>query len=266
LSDAPVRGDAPASVTVRLDDGRRRRLLVTAQEAAALAKKGHDATRARDRIGAWFSKRAWKWLGWGVGILVTSLAIPAATKQWSDRQAAIALKADLIRDISQSSVAVFTGAKRVADAKRVSTGRAELLKTRDAWEISEGGIDARYAVYFRGTRARQPWLIYRDRVYDYISLGCCDTHRSGDILLLREYVGASKPWPTPHNPWDAVACGSGESCTSKSPEFADAYTWIGIRLLRKRQILLDGLQGSRPIGFSGGWHDFVRDTFAPIRP
>jgi hypothetical protein len=266
LSGCPIESDAPAWVIVRLGDGRRRKLVVTAQEAATLAEKGSDVSRARNRVSHWLRKHVLKLFLWAAGVFVASLAIPAATKQWADRQAAIALKAGLIGEVSRSSAEGFIGAKRLLVAAKLPDVRSELRSARDGWEASEGGIDAQYAVYFRDTAARKSWNTYRDRIYDYISLGCCDEHRVGDIRLLRGYLGAPRPWPTTDDPWQVLGCGRGESCGTVSPDFAEAYRWLGIQLLRKRESLLADLRRAQPAGFSGGWGDFLRDTFAPIHP
>jgi hypothetical protein len=265
LSDMPIEGDAPASVVVHLDDGRRRLLRVTTEEAAALAEKGRDVTRRWQRMTAWLRHRIGKVVIWALGLLIVSLAIPAATKQWSDRQAALALKAELIGEISRGSISAFTGAKRIAAEKDLDNANAERLKTRDAWEDSEAGVDAQYAVYFRETTARDVWLEYRNVVYDYISLGCCDEHRDEDIRILHEYLGNPKPWPTQDDPWEIARCGDQESCAATT-DFSEAYTWLGIKLLAKRGDLLSELRLAQPSGISLGWRDFLRDTFKPFAP
>lgn len=260
LSGQPIEGDAGQTVVIHLGDGRRIELRVTAQEADDLAAKGRDVTLRSDRAVGWIRKRAWKIIVWGAALLVASVVIPAATKQWSDRQAALALRADLIENISRSSAIAFTGAKRVAAMSAVPKARAKRLETRDAWEAAEGTIDAIYAVYFRDTAARDVWLAYRNEMYSYISLGCCDEEfREADIALLRKYLVDIEPLSTGSDPWGVIACGSGEGCAVAS-EFERSYTRIGIKLLGKRGHLLSELRRTKPAGFSLGWRDLVTDV------
>ncbi len=259
LSGQAIEGDAGRTVVVHLGGGRRTELRVTAQEADDLAAKGRDVTRRSHRALAWIRKRAWKVLVWGAGLLAASVVIPAATKQWSDRQAALALRAELIEHISRSSAIAFTGAKRVAATNAAPKAREKRLETRDAWEAAEGTIDAIYAVYFRDSAARDAWLVYRGEMYRYISLGCCDEFREVDIRLLRKYVGYIELLSTGSDPWSVMACGIGEGCDVAS-EFQRGYTRIGIELLGKRGHLLRELRRTKPTGFSLGWRDFVTDV------
>ena len=248
------------TVVVHLGDGRRTELRVTAQEVDDLVANGRDVTRRSDRAFAWIRKRAWKVFVWGAALLVASVVVPAATKQWSDRQAALALRAELIEQISRSSAVAFTGAKRVAAMSAEPAARAKLLETRDAWEAAQGTIDASYAVYFRDSAARDTWLAYRGEMYRYISLGCCDEFREEDTRLLRMYVVDVEPLSTGSDPWSVIACGIGEGCEVAS-EFARGYTRIGIKLLGKRGDLLRELRQTKPAGFSLGWRDFVADVW-----
>ena len=115
LSGAVLDGDAPSHVTLLTDDGAQRTLRVTAAERAELESKGTVVKGSRARVLRWIRMMARKSVPWALGLLIGSLAFPALTRQWSDRQAALELKDALIADVSTSSVAAYIAARRVPE-------------------------------------------------------------------------------------------------------------------------------------------------------
>jgi hypothetical protein len=264
ISGEQISRDDPASLICTFEDGRRRRLRVTREEAADFATKGVDETRLLDRAGTAVKKRMWKVVFWALALLTGSLAIPALTKQWADRQQELTLKSDLITDVSRASAQAFADAKLILQLDSSKT-HARRLMARRAWEVAEGDADARYNIYFDNTQAEKEWDAYRDVIYDYISAACCDEHRKVDLRNLRVYLGSPEPWKEFRtDPWEILSCGPGESCRSVSSQFARAYTWLGIAILDLRSRLLDTLRQADATGFSRGTKDFLNDTFTPL--
>ena len=92
LSGSLIEPDAKAEIIIRSVDGRARRITVTAAEAANLTSIGKPIGGPWRGIKA-FVLRNWRAAAWwAFGIAVVSLLLPAATKQWGDRQAALTLK------------------------------------------------------------------------------------------------------------------------------------------------------------------------------
>lgn len=264
ISDAPIEPDKPATLVVVFDDGTRRRLTITTAEAATLRDKGMNQTTWWRRARALVNTNAKKLLLWVGALYVASLAVPAATKQLADRQGATAVKAGMIREISGGSAEAFAESKLILETIPDELPRRR-LETRKAWEVTQGGIDAMYAIYFDDSRhpARQAWGDYRRAIYAYLSMVCCDKRFiDGDVDLVRAYVAGreSRPFEGSRDPWTILLCGDDRRCASASA-FAEAHKWVGLALLARRETVLDQLRGAKPDGFSDGWGDFVDDSF-----
>lgn len=99
----------PVSIVVTFDDGTRRKVQVSASEAARLAAAGTPVSswqRWRSRLQPNVSKLlAIVLAGW-----FASIAIPAVVQQWSDRTKELELKNSLVTDISDSSADVISAA------------------------------------------------------------------------------------------------------------------------------------------------------------
>jgi hypothetical protein len=261
VSGAPIEPDASASIVAVFEDGTRRRLTVRSAEATTLSQRGTDETTWLRRARAFLAANARKFVFWALALLVASLAIPAATKQLSDRQQATALKSEIITEISRASAEAFAESKHILESspKDVSERRLDARKT---WEVSQGELDGRYAAYFdRGGSARRAWYAYEGAVYNYISMLCCDAFIDEDVEILRKYVAgfAQRPFNGSEDPWEILRCGDDRRCASAF-EFAEAHKWVGLALLRRRGTLLDELRVAQPEGFSSGWGDFLDDT------
>jgi len=113
LSGSPIEPDAEAEVIVRLADGRARKLTLTAAEADKFAGMGQPVGGVLHRIAAFVIRnwRSFSW--WAFGILVVSLLVPAATKQWADGQAALTLKSSLNLEMSKSAGSAVQAAQEV---------------------------------------------------------------------------------------------------------------------------------------------------------
>lgn len=259
LSGNLIAGDRAAELEILFPDGRRRHLKVDADEANSLAVKGCDvarrwevAARALVKIG----RRVAKWV---LLSLVAALALQAITKQWSDRQKELELKSGLASDVGSSAFAVFAEARTIAyltPEKRTPERKLLLLSS---WIRDEGRIDGVFRAYFLPEGEHQvttSWIVFRDRLYDYLRLSCCESDAERVIRRVREYVlGPTLREGHPildQSEWQALSCGPG--CNG----YADAYDQLGRRVLRgapSRDIAT-----ANPNGFSSGFHDFVRDV------
>jgi hypothetical protein len=160
-------------------------------------------------------------------------------------------------------VRAYNSATEIAKGTPQDPAKA-LIKAKDAWIVSEGSLDARYVVYFGNTAADAAWLRYREAVFSLVDIACCNRERRGDELnMLHKYLGDPAPPAGVRRPWQVLRCGPQEGCRSPA-SYADAYRWLALAVLRRRDAVLDGLTRTRPAGFSSGWRDFLHDTFAPF--
>jgi hypothetical protein len=270
LSGSPIEADTKAEVVVRLADGRTRRLTVTAVEADDLATKGSPIGGLRQGIWA-FVLRNWKPLGWwAFGLLVAAVLLPAGTKQWSDRQAALTLKNSLISEISTSSVKAWLAGERILQTTDDDNARKLHDKALEDWVVAESDIDSVFAFYFPQTEVQNRWLSYREAVYDYLNRACCTE------------PGPSSPLPTPgpNNPgpmqlyyqryspsnygrwfgsesdfWTIL-----QSSPNHSVALKRRYQEVGKDLLQDRQKIVDGVRTTSANGYSDGFVDYWRDV------
>lgn len=266
ISGAVIDGDAGETMVGVFADGTRRQLTLTRDEATHLRAQGVDQTTWWRRAIALVRTNAKRFMFWALALFIGSLAVPAATKQWSDRQQANAVRAEIIKEISIGSAQAFATSKYILEVAPKDTPKRRLA-TRFAWERVQGDVDARYAVYFaRGSPAREAWSGYRDAMYDYISMLCCDEFIETDVSKLRPYVSGfeQRKYEGEGDPWEVLArCGGHTECTDDT-DFVEAHKWAGLALLNRRGPLLDALRSAQPDGFSNGWRDFVRDALRPL--
>jgi hypothetical protein len=174
LSGSLIEADAKAEIVVRLADGRARRLTVTEAEADRLAGKGEPIGGIWRETRAYIS-RNWRPFAWWIfALIVASLLLPAATKQWTDRQAALDLKSSLFLKMSESSVHAVRSAhlaSQSAHEKEVRKGRGDAL---NIWIGAQSSLDPVFHIRFENTTMSDMWKEYRHVMYDYISLACCD--------------------------------------------------------------------------------------------
>jgi hypothetical protein len=269
LSGEHIEGDTPASVIYVLEGGKRRKLTVTRAEADQLANQGHDVTRIQDRLAGRIKLIGPKALLWLAGLFVASLAIPALTKQWSDRQGELELKDRIITSVSRDAAVAFRDGLKISDERSPTKARSESRRAADAWVVGHAETDARYAVYFRNTKSEDHWRAFEAVIYRYITLACCDRNRPDDLQAIRHYMARSAlpepDRPPVARPWETLRCGPHEECRVQF-RYAQTYGWLGTELLRGRGQLLDDLRTESATGFSKGPGDFLHDVFSPINP
>jgi len=279
ISGDPIEPDAPATLVARFEDGTRRRLTVTSAEAATYRKRGTDETKRRQRFWAFVRPRVWKFVFWAAALVVASLVIPAATKQWSDRQEALALKAALVTDIAQDSSDAYARALGIplqAHEHGKTPGLALRRKLRTEWLQTAAVIDTRLKTYFDSDSA-DAWLDYQNAMWEWIALGCCggqdvDLAR---LLEVRIYLDLHPPsdrrWREAvedSNTWDTLRCGphgehadcpTGRLSKPDYEAFESSYIATGQALNDRWELLLQRIRDGHVKGFSDGSSDLWRD-------
>ena len=165
--------------------------------------------------------------GWSLALFLTSLALPALTRQWSDRPKELELKRDLVARSSEvvgsvvmreglatngllpESVARKAAAKRYNDAQdeaqrrdarivldaaiatEVSAKQAVHNENRERAEGELGVIEAELSAYFADGNLESMVRGLRSALAAYVTLGSgvCDSTRSDAAKQLREYLG-----------------------------------------------------------------------------
>src|SRR5262249_59120254 len=84
---------------------------------------------------------------WAFGIIVITVLLPAATKQWADRQAAMTLKSNVISGMYKSAVTATQTSLEAVEMRSQYHARKEARHAWDAWAESVAPIDGVYRVY-----------------------------------------------------------------------------------------------------------------------
>jgi len=212
-------------------------------------------------------------------LLLGSLAIPAATRQWSDRQESLALKGQFLVDLTGPSSKAYAEALAIPVLGR-ERGKLPALalrrNLRTEWLSSSAVIDARFVTYF-GDDLEERWLDHQAAMFAWLALGCCGHDGDGNLKTLSSYVHRHPPsevWQQAESrtsleaehetPWKLLKCAPYDldrGCRSPKgdPNFDVGYTWVGQALNNRRAILLEDVLDSDVTGFSSGWTDFVKN-------
>jgi hypothetical protein len=212
-------------------------------------------------------------------LLLGSLAIPAATRQWADRQESLALKGNLLVDVTGPSSKAYAEALALPVVGR-ERGKLPALtlrrELRTGWLSTSAVIDARFATYFSDELEDQ-WLDHQAAMFAWLALGCCGHDDDGNLATVRSYLHRHPPsdrWQgqTSHTslkadygtPWEVLRCAphdEDKNCRSAkgNPSFDVGYVWVGQALNDRRATLLENVLGSDVTGFSSGWTDFVKN-------
>jgi hypothetical protein len=280
-----------ARVTVTLEDGTTRELRTSEEEAQSLAGKGREASAWYVHLGRRIARPG----AWVLGIAVTSLLLPAVTKQWSDRPKEVELRISLVDQVAQLAASTINTARFiVADTlpeathrrfvcdKALETGDPEVqqrcedleeeefkaeqkahIDAKTSWIQRGAVLESQLIAYFPGTELAREGKRYVDavRIYLFLASGICDTKREIATNKLLGYLGEDRE----ADEWAPLYL-SGTECEEKSAnlEFREVYGPLGDRMLAERLGLLLLLNESDAVGFSSGLDDFISDALPAL--
>jgi hypothetical protein len=235
-------------------------VVIAERPGAAEGSESRGGTGVR----AWMRAHARPLVTWAAVLFIASLAVPAVTKQWNDRQQELQVKESLMTDISTMSANAVYGAVQASrqTGARQDAARSELVY---GWLRDRAAIDPRFRVYFDHSDAATHWFgreqpDFRDALLMYVHLACCDrTSRDNRITKLQSYLEQAGVEVDPSaQQWRVLSCGPQEEC-SVHPTYSGTYQWLGNQLLDQRRLMLEQLLAANGEGFSNGWRDFIGD-------
>jgi hypothetical protein len=286
LSGHEIEAGSEASVTVSFADGTSREIVMSADEASDLRSKGRD-------VSPWYvhaSRRIARPGAWVLGVALTSLLIPAITKQWADRPKELELRISLIDQIGESAARTVNTARFIvsdnlpeARVREVVCGRDEAsdacqqaineesraeqsaqIEAKSAWLQRGAVVESQLAAYFPGTELAREGKGYVNavRIYLFLASDACGEKRSEGTDKLLRYLHED---PTDER-WRPLRELEPDECVQKSANlgFRELYGPMGDRLLARRLDLLVLLNQSDAEGFSVGFADFVADALPAL--
>ena len=290
LSGKEIEEGTSARVTVSFEDGTTREIAVTAEEAVDLASKGRN-------VSPWYVyllRKVTRPGVWVLGIAVTSLLIPAITKQWTDRPKELELRISLIDRLGESAVNTVNTARFIVadtlpeasvrtlvcgreanteeaqaqcDAATEGERRAEQAArtgAKNAWLQKGAVLESQLAAYFPGTDLAREGKAYVNavRIYLFLASDACGSKRDENTRKLLKYV-----YGNPDTPEGEPLLGlTAEECGQKSlnEPFRAEYGPMGDRILNRRLHLLRLLSESNAAGFSTGPADLLFDALPAL--
>jgi hypothetical protein len=292
LSGKEIEEGQRVTLRVSFEDGVSRELDVASGEAEQLRTRGRDRTPWYTDLG----RKAIRPAVWVLALAVTSLLIPAITKQWADRPKELELRTSLVDRIGESAAQTINTARFiVADTLPDATLRAlvcgEAEETQDpaqlgrcremrekettaeqtahidaksAWLQKGAVLESQLAAYFPGSDLSREGKAYVNavRIYLFLASGVCGEKREEANGKLLRYLGEDPSDPQ----WAPLHDLTEEQCAQKSAdlEFRSVYGPLGDRMLAKRLDLLVLLNESDAEGFSVGFMDFFGDALPAV--
>jgi hypothetical protein len=285
LSGQEIPEGSEARVTVSFEDGISRDVVVSAEEAADLRAKGRDVSPWYAYVGRRIARPG----AWVLGVALTSLLIPAITKQWADRPEELELRISLIDQIGESAARTINDARFIVSDNLPKARLREVVCERDdqsiechqainneseqeqdrqidaknEWLQKGAVVESQLAAYFPETDLAREGKAYIDavRIYLFLASDVCGEKREDGTRKLLRYFGED---PVDAN-WDGLEL-TPEECNQKSENlsFREIYGPMGDRLLAQRLDLLALLTQSKAEGFSVGLADFARDALPAL--
>jgi hypothetical protein len=292
LSGAEIEEGKKSTLAIAFEDGVSREVDVTTDEAQELRSKGRD-------VSPWYvhlSRKIARPGAWVLGIAVTSLLIPAATKQWSDRPKELDLRTSLIDRIGESAAQTINTARFIvadtlpeATLRALVCGEAEAsqdptqlercrtrreeetiaeqtahIEAKSAWLQKGAILESQLAAFFPHSDLAREGKAYVNavRVYLFLASGVCEEKRDEANGKLLRYLRED-----PRDPrWAPLYGLTADECTQKSAnlQFREVYGPLGDQMLAKRLDLLVLLNESDAEGFSVGFVDFFFDALPAL--
>lgn len=184
-SGAPLEPDKPVTVSYLFEDGERRRVKVTAAEAAELLGQGDDTTSRWARA----VRTAWRWVKppgkWLIIAVAGGFVGAQISDYYADRTSELDLEASLVKEISAGAVTLFQTAQEASRATSSPTQIEQRDRAADDWVLDAGRITPVFRTYYGTSGVSAHWDQYQSAMYDWGVLGCCTTDDGRGELIVR---------------------------------------------------------------------------------
>ena len=270
LSGSAIEAGTATRVELRFTDGKRRLLTISDAERLILQESGRPTDAVPARIAGWTWRSLPRVLKWGVPVLIVSLLIPAATKQWSDAQKEQDIRGTVFTTLSEHTSPTVFSARDVSEQGNPDPQATARVVRR--WVLAEDSVDPLFSVYYRHTGVQTDWSLYRQAMFDYASLSCLRCVHD-PAALRRSYadIATVLSQAQPIHVVPGTPSAGGLITTLEAPQCRDsaqsscveAFSFLGMDLLQAQYWLLTELQHTHPPGFSHGWRDMLHDAFVP---
>ena len=247
LSGQEIPEGNEARVTLSFEDGTSREIPVSAEEAADLRAKGRDVSSWYAHLGRRIAKPG----AWVLGLALTSLLIPAITKQWADRPQELELRIALIDQIGESAARTINTARFIVsdnlpDARvrevvcardpesddcekaineESRTEQGEQIRAKTEWLQKGAVVESQLAAYFPGTELSRQGKAYINavRIYLFLASDVCGEKREEATRKLLRYFGEDPDDPR----WDDLELTPEECIQSENLGFREIYGPMG---------------------------------------
>jgi hypothetical protein len=186
-----------------------------------------------------------------VAALIGSLLLPSITRKWQDHQKALAIKTDLVSDMSQSASSAVANSRFIAAGlvgRSSQAAGAEQQAWNDVyrdWTTQGASIGAKLEAYF-GPEIAAAWQKFTYALTDYVSLSASAGSGSGRRPQVEELYAYRSKLPGVHLTrahWQRLA-GPPEGA-----EFEEAYSAVGRGLLARQNELVSTVLRAHASGF-----------------
>jgi hypothetical protein len=285
LSGEALEADGKTNIIVIFEDGRRRELIVTADEAAKLAAAGSDVSPHFVHLLRSFSKPA----GWLLALLIASILVPAITHQWADRPKELDFKSSLIKDLSDSTASTIDTARFIVsnslpESKVTSlackdaadTKTAEAAKLCNAQKLEEARTEQKAYNEMKDSWIRKGAILNSELRAYYPDDSAISTEGQAYVEAITRYVRMASNFCDPEDARWMISYLSADGdvqllpltsqlrtdeCEAKPSNYVNAYSTMGDQLLERRKELAEPLLTTHAQGFNTSLNDFLAETW-----
>jgi hypothetical protein len=285
LSGQILEAGNKTQITVILEDGRRRKLPVTAAEAEKIAAEGSDASSIMERLVRSFSKP----MAWLMALIIASILVPAVTRQWADRPKELDFKNSLIKDLSDSTASTidtarFIVANTLPESKvtflackdAVKTKTPESTKACNAQKLEEAKAEQRAYNEMKDSWIRRGAILNSELRAYYSDDSSISTEGQDYIDAVTKYVRMASTLCDPNDAryvisyLDAkrdarllplISQLKSDECEAKPSKYVNGYSTMGDQLLERRKQLAEPLLTTHAQGYDTSSRDLLADIW-----
>lgn len=117
-----------------------------------------------------------------LGAIVSNFVVPLLTEQWQVKERQIAIKSDIIKQMS-ASVAEIVSTTELIEAGALSAAPEASADAFLAWSKNDGILSSRLTTYYPGAAASQDWQQFAGTVTNLYELAIATTPKDRTLKL-----------------------------------------------------------------------------------